>query len=743
MVPRYQRRTTLPPILLLFAWLAASGQAAQDIPPGEVHWSFQTITRPAVPNTQDLKYHARRFNPIDAFVLAKLQRHDLEPAPLADKLELVRRAYFDLLGLPPSPEQVDAFLNDKSSNAWTKLIDKLLASDDYGERWARHWLDVARYADSAGFEGDIAYPNAWRYRDYVVRSFNSDKPYDRFVQEQIAADEIWPDNLDLDPKRVYILDKKKKRHLEARLGTGLYGFSSRVAESSLDAQRWHYETLTDWVDTTGSLFMGITLQCARCHEHKFDPITQEDYFAMQAIFTSSVEVEIPVITLTEIGSWQDQYTLIVGLHEARRAYQYFRQRTQKRTLTDQEREEEKHLRDKIVAGVMGLADRNPSVPNTPYDPLMRVPKATVLGHDQPELVKPVYLLERGELYRPQQQIHPALPSVLARETNRPKEVNGHFESRKELALWLTGSDHPLTARVMVNRIWQWHFGQALVSTPNDFGAHGARPTHPALLDWLAAEFMDQGWSIKTIHRLIMTSSTYRMTSRFSTDAHQRLDPDNRYVWRMNRRRLEGEALWDAIHSTAGTINPAVGGRPVTPPLAEDEIAALRGKEKWPISGDPAQHTRRGLYILSLRNFRFPMFDVFDAPVSSVSCPQRDVTTVTPQALFSLNSPTVYRQAKQLANRVVTNPAAGNTEVNSARWVEKLWKIALARPIKNTEKAQALQLLENLSHAQTDEQIRATLGAAPENLASLPPRQAAALVKLCLAVYNLNEFAFVH
>ena len=230
-----------------------------------------------------------------------------------------------------------------------------------------------------------------------------------------------------------------------------------------------------------------------------------------------------------------------------------------------------------------------------------------------------------------------------------------------------------------------------------------------------------------------------MTSRFSSDDHQRLDPRNRYVWRMNRRRLEGEALWDAVHVTAGTINLAVGGRPVMPPLAEDEIAALRVKDHWPVSGDPAQHTRRGLYILGLRNFRFPMFDVFDAPVSSVSCPQRDVTTVAPQALFSLNSPTVYRQAKQLAGRVVRESKGGELK----RWLETLWKIALARPIEDGEKLEAFELVENLSDAQTEEQIRATLVEAPESLASLPPRKAAALVKLCLAVYNLSEFAFVH
>ena len=728
-------------IVFFVVCLAGSGQvvrAVENVENTDLHWSFQQAVRPTVPDAQQLKYGDRVSSPIDSFVLAKLEEKGLEPAPLAERLTLVRRAHFDLIGLPPSPEQIDAFVNDTSAAAWTKLINELLASDHYGERWARHWLDVARYADSGGFESDVWYPNAWRYRDYVVRSFNSDKPYDIFIQEQIAADEIWPDNRDLDPKRVYVLAEEKRQHLEARLGTGLYGFGPRVAESTLDARRLHYETLTDWVDTTGSLFMGLTLQCARCHEHKFDPITQEDYFAMQAIFTSSIEVEEPVITPTEIISWLDRYPLIVDLHEARIAYKCFRERTQESELTDEEREEENRLRDRIVQRVMKLEDRNISRPYTLHDPLMRIPKATVLGHERPELVKPVHLLERGELYRPRQEMQPALPAVLASATNRPTEVNGPFGCRKELALWLTRPDHPLTARVMVNRIWQWHFGQGLVATPNDFGEHGAPPTHPALLDWLAMEFVARGWSIKEMHRLIMTSSTYRMTSRFSTDDHQRLDGDNRYVWRMNRRRLEGEALWDAVHSTGGTINLAVGGRPVMPPLAEDEIAALRVKEHWPVSGDPTEHTRRGLYVLVLRNFRFPMFDVFDAPVSSVSCPQRDVTTVAPQALFSLNSPTVYRQAKQLAGRVVKE-----TEGGSAQWVETLWKIALARPIEDGEKVEALQLFQNLSDAQTDEQIRATLGEAPESFASLPPRQAAALVKLCLAVYNLNEFAFVH
>ena len=731
-VPKESMRVLL--FLALSLGLARSVRAGDAV----THWSFEKPIRPAVPASDGLQHGDRVSHPIDAFVLAKLEEKRLAPGPLADKLILVRRAYFDLLGLPPSPAQVDKFLDDSSPDAWANLIDELLDSKHYGERWARHWLDVARYADSGGFESDIAYPNAWRYRDYVVRSFNSDKPYDLFVKEQIAADEIWPDNRDLDPKRVYILSAEKKQHLEARIGTGFYGLGPRVPESTLDARRLHYETLTDWADTTGSVFLGLTFQCARCHEHKFDPITQEDYFAMQAIFTSSIEVEEPILSPIEIVSWQDRYPLIVQVHEAREAYKHFRERTQGGELSEEERAEEKRLRDRIVDGVMALDDVNISVPKTPFDPLMRIPEATVLGHERPELIKPVHLLERGELYRPQREIEPALPVALASATNRRKEVTGPYGSRKELALWLTRTDHPLTARVMVNRIWQWHFGQGIVVTPNDFGKHGARPTHPALLDWLATEFVAGGWSIKKMHQLIMTSSTYRMTSRFSTDDHQRLDPENRYLWRMNRRRLEGEALWDAVHSTAGTINLEVGGRPVMPPLADDEIAALRVKTHWPVSGDPAQHTRRGLYILALRNFHFPMFDVFDAPVSSVSCPQRDVTTVAPQALFGLNSPSVYRQAKQLAGRVVKEAGGGPKE-----WVERLWKIALARRIEGEEKEEALELFDSLSVAQNEEQIRETLRKPPEHLAATPPRKAAALVKLCLAVYNLNEFAFVH
>jgi hypothetical protein len=294
-------------------------------------------------------------------------------------------------------------------------------------------------------------------------------------------------------------------------------------------------------------------------------------------------------------------------------------------------------------------------------------------------------------------------------------LDGPFSSRKQFALWLTQPDHPLTARVMVNRIWHWHFGRGLVSTPNDFGVMGQPPSHPELLDWLATEFVARGWSIKKMHRLIMNSNTYQMSSRYSTEANLAHDPDNRFLWRMNRRRLEAEALWDAVHATAGTLNLKMGGRPVVPPLAEDEIAALREKWHWPVSADPQEHARRGLYILIRRNFHFPMFEVYDAPVTSASCPARDVTTVAPQALWSLNNRSVIAQAQAFANRMIKE--AGT---KPERCIGRIWLTALARPPSDQERREAVQLIDHMAASS----------------------RAGAVLKLCLAVYNLNEFAFV-
>ena len=697
------------------------------------HWAFRKPVRHAPPAADSLKRSDRVRNPIDQFVLKRLEEAGLEPAPEADRRTLVRRAYFDLLGLPPTPEQVEKFAGDDSPDAWPELIDELLESKHYGERWARHWLDVARYADSGGYETDIYYRNSWRYRDYVVKSFNDDKPYSTFVQEQIAGDELWPDNLDLDPRRVYIVPEEKQRHLEARIGTGFYALGPRVHESALDAKRLMYETRTDWADTTASAFMGLTLGCARCHEHKFDPFTQTDYFALHAIFSSSKEVEMPVWSAMGESDWREGYPWVVAVREARTAYKVFEGRVAGKKLSAEEESEKQRLLLAIAKAVLKLPMSTAGQATVEYDGLMHIPTVSVLGREHPALIPPVYRLARGELHKPREQVHPALPVTLAEATGVPVELDRPFGARKQFALWLTRPDHPLTSRVMVNRIWQWHFGRGIVATPNDFGAYGQPPSHEELLDCLATGFVADGWKIKSVHRLIMNSATYRQSSAYGSEKHIEMDPENELLWRMNRRRLEAEALWDAVHLASGTLNLAFGGRPVVPPLAEDEIASLRKKWQWVVSADPKQHTRRGIYVMVRRNFKFPMFDVFDTPVTSASCPTRDVTTVAPQALWGLNNGSVFRQAMHFAGRVAKE--AGD---DASAQVDRAWRVALGRAPSEREATSAVELLRRLEA----EELALPKAHMPESLASVPASRAQALSKVCLALYNLSEFAFV-
>ena len=703
-------------------------EIARAAPLARQQWAFRKPLAATVPSNEDLKYGKHVESPIDAFVLRSVEEQGLTPAPRATRETLVRRAYFDLLGLPPSPEQAETFVADDSEDAWPRLIDQLLESKHYGERWGRHWLDVARYADSGGYETDIYYRNAWRYRDYVVDSFNKDKPYDRFVQEQIAGDELWPDNLDLDPKRVYKVSEKKLESLEARTGTSFYSLGPWLHESGLDANKLRYERMTDWVDTTASVFLGVTLGCARCHEHKIDPFTQRDYYAMQAVFSSSKLVDVPMLTAMELADWQQSYPRLLAVVEAATAYKLFEERVGRRQLTTEEEAEKQRLLEHAGRLAVNLGARSGTVPRSKADGLLQMPTITALGPERPELIKPARLLDRGELTRAQDVIPPAFPAVLTTNTQPERPLSGPYGNRKELALWLTRSDHPLTARVMVNRVWQWHFGRGIVATPNDFGGMGAPPTHPALLDWLALEFIESGWSVKELHRLIMNSGTYQQSSRYAGAENVARDPTNRYLWRMSRRRLEAEALWDAVHAVAATLNLEMGGRPVVPPLAEDEIAGLREPWHWPVSADPRQHTRRGLYVLVRRNFRFPMFETFDAPVNSVSCPERSVTTVAPQALWGLNNRSLYRQAEAFAARVVKEGGEAR-----AGWVEQAWKIALGRAPTADEKREALELMAAFAAAESAD------GKGTKKETDAPPVE---LVRLCLGIYNLNEFAFV-
>jgi hypothetical protein len=588
---------------------------------------------------------------------------------------------------------------------------------------------VARYADSGGFETDVYYRNAWRYRDWVVRSFNDDKPYDRFVLEQIAGDELWPDELEMEGMQT--VTARTRRALEARIGTGLFALGPQVHESNMDGKKRSYEEWTDWVDTTGSVFLGLTLGCARCHNHKFDPISQKDYYSLQAVFAGTQVVEEPVINPMEQADHKQHYPRILAVDEARRAYRLFEQRTRGRALNPTEQAERQRLRDRIAQAVLDLPESATSSPNTRWDGLMEIPRASVLSTRLPARIPEVRVLYRGDLDRPRLRVGPDLPAVLRRATGYRTPLPGPHGSRLALARWLVQPDHPLTARVMVNRVWQWHFGQGLVSTPGDFGKMGQPPSHPKLLDWLATEFVRGRWSLKHLHRLIMTSAAYQRSSRFDHAGNRRIDADNRYLWKANRRRLEGEAIWDALHATAGTLNRTVGGRPVVPPLVEEELAALRDRWHWTVSADPAQHTRRGLYILSRRNFRFPLLEAFDAPVNSVSCPKRETTTVAPQALWLMNNRIVQQQAHAFAARLAREAGA-----RPADWIDRAWRLALGRPASKEERASASELLAELERSGTP------LADLPAELKRLPAARAAALVKLCLAVFNLNEFVHV-
>ena len=709
---------------------------------GSKWWAFQAPVKPPVPEVSDTAWSR---SPVDAFIWAKLREKSLRPAPAADRRTFIRRASLDLHGLPPDPADVNNFVNDHAPDAYERLIDRLLASPRYGERWGRHWLDVVRYADTGGFETDMYYRKAWRYRDYVIQSFNADKPYDTFVKEQIAGDELWPDDLEL--AGGYEIPPTKLKHLEARIGTGMYTIGPTYHEAALNGAQLHYEWLSDAVDTTGEAFLGLTLACSRCHDHKFDPLTQRDYHRMMAIFAGSEEREIPVISKMDLFGFKSGYPANLRVEEYKEAIERIEKRSRDRATREIEA---RFSPEAVQAYEVALKDRTPKqmelaalleqaltvaslrenasgkmfVPQytaqekddrerliyelgkASLEARPTFPSATVLAHA--DVVPDVYMTSRGDFRPAGPKVSPGFPRVLGGVHDLEESANGPFvpERRRALALWLTSPDHPLTARVIVNRVWYWHFGRGIVGTPNDFGRQGEAPTHPELLDWLARNFVESGWSMKKLHRMIMLSNTYRMSSQ-SDESNFRIDPSNQYLWRMNRQRMDAEALRDSVLDVAGVLNLQMGGRPVIPPLTTEEKAVMWAPNQWPVSLDPMEHNRRSVYLYVKRSFPFPMFAIFDEPDTAVSCPRRDVTTVAPQALALLNSEFMERQARNLAARVQkTYPDDRDA------WVRGAWQLALSRDPSPQEKEKALSFLDAASTK---------------------------LDKLCLVLLNTSEF----
>ena len=633
------------------------------------HWAFQPRKDPTPPAFPAAADKAWVKTPIDAFLLAGLKKAGLRPAPAADRATLIRRVTFDLTGLPPTPEEIDGFVRDQSANAWEKVVDRLLASPHYGEQWGRHWLDVVRFAESDGYEYDMHRPDAWRYRDYVVESFNRDKPYTEFVKEQLAGDEI---------------DAKNPALLVAsgfnRLGP------LRKNAGNQDVASSHNEVLTEMTNIVGAAFLGVTVGCARCHDHKFDPFRQSDYYRLQAHFAQTQPNDVVLASKEEQAEWKVKAT---PLEQERRRLQM-----QLRRAPDGEKA-------KLELQLEELDDKMPA-------PLASIYSVT----DEPKKASPIQILFHGDYLNPVAKVGVRPLGILLPE-GEPEAPIDTEQPRLKLAEWITDAKNPLTARVMVNRVWQYHFGAGLVSTPNDFGRMGTRPSNPELLDWMASRFVEGGWHIKPLHRMILLSSAYRQSSISPIEkVAMEKDSENALLWKYSHRRLEAEELRDAMLAVAGRLNLKAGGPSFMAPIDPDLVLSLKRPQYWVATRDKSEYDRRTLYMIYKRNLRLPFEEVFDAPDTLLSCARREQSTHAPQALELLNGQTSNDLAAAFANRIMKERTAVGERIDYA------WRLATGRTPTAAERALATKFLAG----QPDD---------------------GRVKEFALAVFNLNAFLYVN
>lgn len=616
-------------------------EVTTDVRGGRDWWAFQPVTRPNVPQRRD---QTDTLNAIDAFIEAGLMRSGLKPAPIADARTLIRRMYFDVIGLPPTFDELEQwktrFADNSDSLTVNELADDLLSNPQFGERWARYWLDLVRYAETSGYERDQPKPFAWKYRDWVVNAINSDMPYNEFVRHQLAGDEI------------------PTRDEQSVIATGFLRLGTWNDEPNDDAD-YRYERLEDMVHATSSAFLGLTVKCARCHDHKFDPIPQDDYYRLASAFWPG-----PIVART------------------------------RKFLGGPSAEE------LGIDNVLGWTDLTPSPP-----PLQ------VLKNGESD--KPMHAVEPGTL-----TFAPDLYAAFEPATSEDK-TSGR---RRQLANWIASPKNPLTARVFVNRLWQHHFGEGLVRSPNNFGYKGALPTHPELLDWLASELVDNNWSAKHIHRLILTSRTWQQSS-LHPNAHQAntLDSGNKLWWRANRRRLNAEALRDAMLAASGELDKRIGGEGFKPSISAEALEGFSRKDAAYKASPPDEQRRRSLYSFVSRSLMPPMMTTFDLCDTTLPCAQRDVTTVPTQALAMLNNDFVYARSEALARRVETTSTKTDGQVVAA------WKFILSREPTANEQELAQRHLEsqsrNFESAGVDTKHHA-------------------LASLCHVLLNSNEFLHI-
>ena len=798
MPPGDKKKLTAAEIELIGRWIAAGARTSRPEPETvgtgfliseeeRQHWSFRPIHRPGLPAVNGQQ---RVRTAVDAFLLARLERDGLTFAPDADKRTLIRRATFDLTGLPPTPEEVETFLADDSDDAYGRLLDRLLASPRYGERWGRHWLDVAGYADSEGYTvDDPVRPSAFKYRDYVVRSFNADKPFDQFVVEQLAGDEtVAPPYEKLGPEAI-----------EALVATGFLRTAPDGTGATVDdAVLARNQTVAETLKIVSTSLLGVTVGCAQCHDHRFDPISHVDYHRLRAIFE-------PALDPKDWRSPQQREIVFYNDDERRQADALDRQADE---LQHRLREKEAEYIDKVVEAELkkvpeDVRDALRSARATPQskrtreqaDLLIAYPKFEALNSatlplyllyalgeegtkarteiegmaadvgklrrkkpagnsiraltENPGQVPTTYLFHRGDPTQPKEAVPPGELTVLATDGtgDLPADDPALPTTGRRLAYArrLTDGKHPLVARVLVNRFWLHHFGRGIVGTPGDFGTQGERPTHPELLDWLADEFMAGGWRLKRVHKLIMTATAYRQSSR--RDPRQdALDADNHLLGRMPVRRLEAEAFRDAILAVSGRLEPAMFGAPV--PVSKNDLGEVvvglaRGSEFGPTEAAGGEG-RRSLYVQVRRSQPPALLETFDAPLMEPNCELRCTSTVTPQALLLLNSRFVLDQARAFAGRV--RREAGD---DPRAQVARAWLLAFARAPAETETAAVLAFLDEQRAGFAAAPAPAPPAARTRDGRGMKPAEATpadpalrALAALCQTLFGSIEFLYV-
>jgi mono/diheme cytochrome c family protein len=740
-------RLSAAEVALVRGWIdaGAKGPAGEAVvrTTRSTHWSFQPVVRPAEPAVANAGWPR---NGIDRFVLARLEKEGIAPSPEAVPATLLRRVSLDLTGLPPSPAEVRAFVNDRSPGAYERVVDRLLASPHYGERWGRHWLDLARYADSNGYSID-APRSIWKYRDWVVAALNADLPFDRFTVEQLAGDLL------------------PGATAEQKVATGFHRNTQVNEEGGIDREQFRVEAVIDRTNTTGSVFLGLTVGCAQCHDHKFDPLSQKEYYQLYAFFNSADDVRMPLASpevsrrrgeaLAEVARVENRLLLLDGLGgaklekwegsldvESRRSLPKRiqgilavavngRTPAQEQTLRDAFRraDQTRHVAGALAGPFAALAQLGALRERQRLARLAAAKKKAV-----PPLTTTLVVRERktprtthvqlaGDFLRKGAVVRPGVPRVLP-----PLAGDGRLvATRLDLARWLVGGKNPLTGRVLVNRVWQRYFGAGLVETENDFGTQGVRPSHPALLDWLADEAVRRGWRLKELHRLVVTSATYRQSSNARPDLRAR-DPRNRLLARQNRLRLEAEGVRDVALAASGLLNRTVGGPGVFPPQPAGVYGLTQVPKNWVADVGPGRY-RRGMYTFFWRSAPHPGLTVFDAPDATAACTRRNRSNTPLQALTLLNDQGFLECARALAGRVLREGKDDDGRIARA------FALCLGRPPSAKERAIVAGLLRRQRAAMAESPAEAR-GLAQAGAADVAER--AAWVQVGRVLLNLDE-----